>query len=202
MLKNRILLLGECPLLPRAHFQSQGWEFVVASSLVQAKSILSQGHFSLGIVQIDAQANALAKEALELSMVADLTMLALCPGEKLDTLSYQFRKAPILVLPLQTSRHLLIQVLDFLAKEGERSRRLQESIAKEKRKLQEEKLVAQAKMQLVSVCRWSEERAHQYVLKTAMDHSLTKGAAARLVLRKLELYENKKNKCDAPSRSD
>lgn len=201
MLKKKLLILQECPCLPMESFSGMEWEIFKADSAEQAKRQLSLSDFDLLAVSLQPKATALQQTVLELGMLHSLSALVFCPPERLDSLSYQYRNAPILLLPNKTSKTVLMQVVDYLAKSVEMKRRLQDSLNKEKRKLQDEKLVGQAKVQLVSLCRWSEERAHQYILKTAMDHSMTKAAAARQILRKLEriVNENQKNQCHAAS---
>lgn len=201
MLKKKLLLLQDCPCLPMELFSGLEWEIVMVESMEQARRQLSLSDFDLLAAELLPKASALQQAILELSMLHSLSSLVFCPSERLDSLSYQYRNAPILLLPNRTSRIIVQQVVDYLSKNVEMKRRLQDSLTKEKRKLQDEKLVSQAKVQLVSLCRWSEERAHQYILKTAMDHSMTKAAAARQILRKLEriVNENQKNQCHATS---
>lgn len=94
---------------------------------------------------------------------------------------------------------MLIQILDYMKKNAGTTRRLNESLAREKQKLHDEKILSQTKLQLVHWCRWSEEKAHQYILKTAMDNSLTKAAACIQIQRRLEklIEKNKKDAGDA-----
>lgn len=201
MLKKRMLLLGCCDALPLRKLCAQGWQTQSAISTTDARRRLSQGGCDLIVAQLERSQDGLAKDLLELCAISQISGLALVPPEKVDILTYQFRQAPIMVLPLLAPAHVLLQVLDYLGKEAVQHQVMQESLNKEKRRLQDERLVSQAKLQLVSHCRWSEEKAHQYILKTAMDNSLTKAAAAKIVLRKVEvlLSENSKNQCHASS---
>lgn len=201
MLKKRLLVLQECPVLPLEAFSGSEWEIVKADTLEKAKRLLGVSTFDLLAVQLQPKPSALGPGVLELSMLYSLSTVVFCPSERLDTISYQFRSAPILILPLQTPKTVLMQIMAYLSKNADTKRRLQDSINKEKRRFQDEKLVSQCKVQLVSMCRWSEEKAHQYILKTAMDHSMTKSAAARQIMRKLERIssESKKNQCNAAS---
>lgn len=180
-------------------FSNAGWKIIKVPNVEQAKRLLSQSSFDLIVVQLTSKASSLQQTVLELSMIHNTSALVLCPPTQTDTLSYQYRNALILTLPTRTSKTTLAQIADYLGKNAQNQRRLLESLNQEKRKFQDEKLVSQAKMQLVSLCHWSEEKAHQYILKTAMDHSMTKAAAARQILRKLEriVDENKKNQRNA-----
>lgn len=188
-------------MLPQDVFAASEWEIVNAETLEKAKRLLGTSTFDLLAAQLQPKSSALSAGILELSTIHSLSSVVFCPSEKIDTISYQFRSAPILVLPLQTPKTVLLQVMAYLSKTVDTKRRLQDSINKEKRRYQDERLVGQCKVQLVSLCRWSEEKAHQYILKTAMDHSMTKSAAARQIMRKLEriVNENQKNQCNAPS---
>lgn len=199
MLKKRLLLLADCPSLPAEAFPMAEWDITLAETEEKARRLLGSMSFDLMACELRKKGSSLAQTVLELSMVHSLSALVLCQADQVDSLSYQYRHAPIMILPLRTGKPVLKQVADYLRKNAENKRHLQDSLNQEKRKLQDEKLVSQAKVQLVSLCRWSEERAHQYILKTAMDHSLTKAAAARQILRKLEriVDEKQKNQCNA-----
>ncbi len=200
MLNRCLLMLSESADVEEV-FSKAGWKIVKAENIEQARRLLSQSSFDLIVAQLAPKSTALQQVVLELSMLHNTSALVLCPQNKTDTLSYQYRDALILTLSSRTSKTTLAQIADYLGKSAQSQRRLLESLNQEKRKLQDEKLVSQAKMQLVSLCHWSEDKAHQYILKTAMDHSMTKAAAARQILRKLEriVDESQKNKRDASS---
>lgn len=66
--------------------------------------------------------------------------LILCSPELVDTLSYQMRSVPILVLPVNTARTILVQVLAYLRKSIDEARRLSQSLMREKKKAQDEKI--------------------------------------------------------------
>ncbi|MDE5758862.1 MAG: ANTAR domain-containing protein [Allobaculum sp.] len=201
MLNRSLLMLSE-NIEVEDVFSQAGWKIVKAENIEQARRLLSQSSFDLIVAQLASKSTALQQIVLELSMLHNTSALVLCPQNKTDTLSYQYRDALILTLSSRTSKTTLAQIADYLGKSAQSQRRLLESLNQEKRKLQDEKLVSQAKMQLVLMCHWSEEKAHQYILKTAMDHSMTKAAAARQILRKLERIsadESQKNKRHASS---
>lgn len=195
MLNRSLLMLSESPEVEEV-FSQAGWKIVKAENIEQARRLLSQSSFDLLVAQLASKSTSLQQIVLELSMLHNTSALVLCPQNKTDTLSYQYRDALILTLSSRTSKTTLAQIADYLGKNAQSQRRLLESLNQEKRKLQDEKLVSQAKMQLVTLCHWSEDKAHQYILKTAMDHSMTKAAAARQILRKLEriVDESQKNK--------
>ena len=200
MLNRSLLMLSESVEVEEV-FSQAGWKIVKAENIEQARRLLSQSSFDLIMAQLAPKSTALQQIVLELSMLHNTSALVLCPQNKTDTLSYQYRDALILTLSSRTSKTTLAQIADYLGKSAQSQRRLVESLNQEKRKLQDEKLVSQAKMQLVLMCHWSEDKAHQYILKTAMDHSMTKAAAARQILRKLERIadESQKNKRHASS---
>ncbi len=195
MLNRSLLMLSESPEVEEV-FSQAGWKIVKAENIEQARRLLGQTSFDLLVAQLASKSTSLQQIVLELSMLHNTSALVLCPQNKTDTLSYQYRDALILTLSSRTSKTTLAQIADYLGKNAQSQRRLLESLNQEKRKLQDEKLVSQAKMQLVMLCHWSEDKAHQYILKTAMDHSMTKAAAARQILRKLEriVDESQKNK--------
>lgn len=197
MLKDKLLLLSECPIIPTELFHD--WQVGKAFTPELARRVLSASGADLLMLQTGTRASQKDKILLECSLTHGVSGLLLCPSERMDSLSYQFREAPVMVVPLQTPRHVLIQILDYMKKNAGTTRRLNESLAREKQKLHDEKILSQTKLQLVHWCRWSEEKAHQYILKTAMDNSLTKAAACIQIQRRLEklIEKNKKDAGDA-----
>lgn len=198
-MKKRVLILSECTKQLMDMLASLNWEITLEPQPEKARRLMATRSFSLLVAELSLKETPLQKTILELSALHAVNALVLCPHERMDMLNYQYQSAPILVLPVQTSSSILNQILLYMVKNGYVQSNLLEEVEKQKRRLKEEKEVFQTKIQLVTLLKWSEERAHQYILKTAMDHSITKAAAARQISRKLEriLHENQKNKCDA-----
>ncbi len=193
MLKDKLLLLSDCPLITTDLLS--GWQVGKAFTPELARRVLSASGADLLILQTGARAGVMDKILLECSLTHGVSGLLLCPSERMNSLSYQFREAPVMIVPLQTPRHVIAQILDYMKKNAGTTRRLNQSLAREKQKLRDEKIISQTKLQLVQWCRWSEEKAHQYILKTAMDNSLTKAAACMQIQRLLEkiIEKNKEN---------
>lgn len=193
-----MLLLGNADQLGLQKSGVSGWEVIPLLKTIDARRYLQTKGADLIVALMDRGNEAISKDLLEMSTISQKHALLVAPPEKVDVLTYQFRSAPVMILPMQTQTAVLTQILDYLAKETLNQQRMQNELAQAKRKATDEKLIAQAKMSLVSHCCWTEEKAHKYILKTAMDHSLTKAAAARLILRKVEmmLEEQQKKKED------
>ncbi|UNT96220.1 hypothetical protein [Allobaculum mucilyticum] len=199
MPSKTLLILDELPQLSDELLRNCGWNNFVRIDSASARRYLASSSADLIAVKVERRQSAVSPLVQELCALHKISGLILCPPELVDTLSYQMRSVPILVLPLNTAKTILIQVLTYLCKSVEEARRLSESLSREKKKAQDEKFISQVKVELALKCRWSEEKAHQFILKTAMDHSMTKVAAARQILARLERItsESKKDKRNA-----
>lgn len=193
-----LLILDELPQLSEDLLRNCGWNAVLRMDSSSARRYLASSSVDLIAVKVERRQSAIPSLVLELCALHQISGLILCSPELVDTLSYQMRSVPILVLPVNTARTILVQVLAYLRKSIDEARRLSQSLMREKKKAQDEKFISQVKIELALKCRWSEEEAHQYILKTAMDHSMTKVAAARQILARLERIssESKKDKRD------
>lgn len=63
---------------------------------------------------------------------------------------------------------------------------MEAQIRREKQRFQDEKLVSLCKIRLVEHYHWTEEKAHSYIGKAAMDHSTTRVNIARALLSRME----------------
>lgn len=197
-MKNTLLIMGTCSQIDQNALGSE-WEIVCFDDPERLRRFAACQQVDLLVASISQKSASLVTLINEICSLHQLNGLVFCTPERMDSLCYQFRNAPIMILPSRISAHVVCRVIDFMAKKARSERQMAQSLLKEKRRVQDEKLVSQAKVQLVSLCRWSEQKAHQYIQKTAMDHSMSKAAAARQILAKLErmVNENEKNKCDA-----
>lgn len=163
---------------------------VLAKTAVEGRQLLREKTFDLVLIQsplCDEHGVSLAKE---LSGVFNKYIMLLVPPSGLDQASWQTKDLPVFVLPSSTPLSSLVQAIDFLEKAALRQMKLEEALLKEKKRFAQEKTVSYCKIKLMETCAWSEQKAHDFILKTAMDHSLTKGAAAKSILRRIEMMSS------------
>lgn len=88
----------------------------------------------------------------------------------------------VLTLPKPTSPQMVAQALDFVCATRERLRRYEKTVSSVKDKMEEIRTVNRAKWLLIDVLKMSEEDAHRYIEKQAMDRCLTKSEIARNII--------------------
>ena len=63
---------------------------------------------------------------------------------------------------------------------------MERQLARTRDKYKELQVVSRCKLLLMENYQWTEEKAHRYIEKTAMDHSTTKVLVARILLDKMQ----------------
>lgn len=186
----KALIVSEKPedfsfLLPRALYD----HVATVSSAAAAKQAISEMDPDIVIVSEPLSDISASQCAGELSAVFENGILLCVPSVQLDRTVYQMRDLPVFVLSTPLDHTLASQAASFLEKSNHNQRRLKRMIQKEKKKLQDEKTIFQCKLKLVQHYHWTEEKAHQYLQKTAMEHGRTRLDVAKVLLRRFELIE-------------
>lgn len=189
MARRKLLLIAPTPNL-RELFSSMPYDITWMNTATRGKQALSDLDFDFIIIQSPLVDESAIQTANELSGLYGKHILLLVEMNNLDQASFLTQEQQVFVLPSSAGKVTILQAADFLEKSAQRQKRLEKALAREKQRFQEEKLIAYCKIRLVETCSWSEQKAHDYILKTAMDHSMTKSAAAKLLLRRIEILSN------------
>ena len=84
----------------------------------------------------------------------------------------------MLTLPKPTSPQMMLQCMELLCGTRERLRRMEQKTATIEEKMAEIRLVNRAKWQLIDQRGMTEQDAHRYIEKQAMDRCVTRRAVA------------------------
>ena len=87
------------------------------------------------------------------------------------------------VLPKPTSPQMMLQCMELLCGTRERLRRMEQKSASMEEKMAEIRLVNRAKWTLIEKQGMSEQDAHRYIEKQAMDRCVPKRVVAEEILR-------------------
>lgn len=122
---------------------------------------------------------------LALDLVGDGTVGVLLLVKEEHYSDVNARVAPFgaLVLPKPTSSAAVSQALNLLTATRERLRRFEQKTATIEEKMQEIRLVNQAKWLLIENLKMTETEAHRYIEKTAMDRCVTRREIAQSVIK-------------------
>lgn len=89
----------------------------------------------------------------------------------------------IYILPKPTSKQIIVQALDWMACTRERLRNLEKKSLSLEDKMQEIRIVNRAKWLLISELKMTENDAHKYIEKEAMDRCISKKAMAEEIIK-------------------
>lgn len=171
-------------LLPKGQYEAP----VLEVSAAKARQRLNLDSFSFVIIAAPLSDEYGIQTANEIASVYHQYVLLLVPREKLDQAEYQCREATVFVCSLPVQTGFVSQALSMLEKASRQNQQLQNELIKVRQKLQDEKTISHCKLKLIENYHWSEEKAHSYLGKAAMDHSTTRVHVARVLLNKMEAH--------------
>ena len=166
-----------CALLPETMFSP----VVTVGSEGAARRMLLERRFDLLLINAplpDAFGTRLAHTAAE----SDMGILLFVKAEQYDGVSLEMMRNGVLTLAKPASQHAVMQALRLLCASRERLHRLEKRTETLERKMEEVRLVSRAKWTLISRYAMTEEEAHRYIEKQAMDRCLTKREIANEIL--------------------
>lgn len=120
--------------------------------------------------------------AIDLCARTDAAVLLVVKNEQFEDIYSKVTEHGVLTLAKPTSTQLVRQSLRALCAVRERLRRVGEKQASVEEKIQEIRLVNRAKWALIQCLGMTEEAAHRYIEKRAMDERISRREAATRVL--------------------
>lgn len=171
---------NEClaPLLGSAHCEP----VVYAASIAAAKRLSLESQFDFIIINAPLPDDIGVKFAAQVSSGKSTVCLIFVKAELYAETRAKMTPLGVFTLPKPTSAVAITHGLDFLASARERLRGLEKSALSIEEKMEEIRLVNRAKWLLIEHLRMTEEDAHRYVEKQAMDSCLRKRDVAREII--------------------
>ena len=111
---------------------------------------------------------------MDISTKTDAIVLLLLKTDLYEQIHGQVQPYGVFTLPVPTPVQTLKQGLKWMAAARERLRRTQEKASTVEDKMEEIRLVNQAKWALIEQQRMTESEAHRYIEKQAMDRCMSK----------------------------
>ena len=187
MNKKKVLIVSSATEVYKDLFSHPEYDRpVIAGSGAEARRRLMNESFSLIVIGSPLPDEALHMCACEISAASEQNVLLFVPAESLDLIQYQCSEHSVFVLSVPVNRQMAGQVISFLDKVTRQNQKMRHELARQKQKMEDEKLIFRCKLRLIEHYHWSEEKAHRYITKTAMDHSTTKVHIARILMSKME----------------
>ena len=147
-----------------------------------ARRLLLEQSFDIVIVNAPLPDEFGTQLALELSETSGAGVLLLVKAEQYAELSARLTPNGILTLQKPTTPQLLTQTLQLLCGTRERLRRMEQKTASFEEKMAEIRLVNRAKCLLIERKAMTEQEAHRWIEKQAMDRCVSRKAIAEQIL--------------------
>lgn len=154
----------------------------VRCDAASARRALLENRFDIVIVNTPLPDEFGTALALDACADSGAGVLLLVRAELFPQVNEQASQGGVLTLPKPLSQTLVSQSLTLLRGTRERLRRMEQKTATLEEKMQEIRLVNHAKWVLIEQLKMTEEQAHKYIEKQAMDRCITRRAVAENIL--------------------
>ncbi len=158
----------------------------VAGSGSEARRLLLSRRFDLVIINSPLPDEIGLELSIYVSEKTYSSVILIVRGENFDTLSSRAEDYGVLTLVKPLSRQLLYQSLKLAVANRARLRLLEKENRKLQSKIEEVHVVNRAKWALIEYLKMSEDQAHHYIEKQAMDLRITMLAVAENILKTYE----------------
>lgn len=155
----------------------------MAGNAGEARRAAAEASFDLAVINTPLPDETGILLAEDLCGESSMGILLLVRAEHYPEVSVRASSFGILTLPKPTSAPLLRQSLMLLCGTRERLRRMERKTASMEEKMEEIRLVNRAKWLLIEQLKMTEQEAHRYIEKQAMDRCVTKKSVAESILR-------------------
>lgn len=153
-----------------------------AGSVAEARRMLLERPFDIVIISAPLPDEFGTKLALHIIERSSAGVLLLVKAEHYPDLAARLSPQGILLLQKPTTPALLLQSMQLLCGTRERLRRMEEKTATIEEKMAEIRLVNRAKWRLIQEQGLTEQEAHRYIEKQAMDRCVTRRTVAEEIL--------------------
>ena len=162
------------------------YPLTVVASISEAQRHILEEPYDLVIVNTPLPDDFGRKFAIEASNDRDAVTMLLVRSELYDETYDRVAEYGVLTLSKPTSAAMIKQTLDYMRATRERLYRMQKKNVSLEDKMAEIRLVNKAKWLLIESKKMTEEEAHKYIERTAMDLGLTKREVAQSIVRSNE----------------
>lgn len=166
-------------LLPGAEF----WPVTVVKSASEARRRMLEADFDIVIVNAPLPDDPGVRLAVDACMRSPAGVLLLVKRDMHDEVYYRVMESGVITLPKPTSEPIMAAMLRTLCSVRERLRHAEGRQNSVEKKIEELRLVNRAKWLLIECLHMTEEDAHRYISRRAMDKRVSKREAAEDILR-------------------
>ena len=153
----------------------------------EARRKMAEDDFSLVVINAPLRDESGEQLALWAAQSTDAGVLLLVKAEIADEVSARVEDSGAMVLPKPISRQFFCQSLKFVSAARRRMRGLKNENTRLQKKIDDIRLVDRAKCVLIQYADFTEQQAHRYIEKKAMDQRVSRREVAEDILR---IYES------------
>ena len=154
-----------------------------AHSAGEARRSLLEGAFDLVLIQTPLRDEFGSRLATDICQSSGVGVLLFVKSEVYDDVYAKVMEHGVMVLPVPTSTQMVAQTLRILCAARERLRRMEEKQATVEEKIEEIRAVNRAKWLLIERLGMTENEAHRYIEKQAMDLRLPRKEIAENIIK-------------------
>ena len=166
------------PLLPESRFSPVRFE----GSVNVAKRLMLERGYDFVVVNSPLPDEVGTRFAIDVCSESNVVALLFVKSELYTAAHNKVAEHGVYVLPKPVSKAVIAQGLDWMIATRERLRRLEKKTVSIEEKMQEIRLVNRAKWILISELKMTEEDAHKYIEKQAMDRCVSKREVAEDII--------------------
>ncbi len=163
--------------------ESEYFPVHTAKSCGEARRILTEKQYDFVLINTPLPDDFGVRLAVDITAESDTGILLFVKGELYDDILAKVTDYGVLALPKPTPQAMIRQSLKLLCATRERIARYEEKQLSFEEKMEEIRLVNRAKWRLIECLKMTEEQAHRYIEKQAMDERLSKRAVAEAIIK-------------------
>ena len=155
-----------------------------AKNAGQARRSVLEKAYDMVIVNAPLTDEFGTRLCMDISLSPGTVAVILAPSEIYDEIVHKSAPHGVFVIKKPASQQTVIQSLSLLISARERLRSVEKKAGKAENKLEEIRVVNKVKWYLIDDEDMSENDAHKYIEKAAMDSGITKMQAAQIIIEK------------------
>ena len=165
-------------LLPESRYHP----VTTAADVTGARRYLLESSYDIVVINAPLPDDFGTRLALDVCENSGTGVLLFLRAEHYPDITARVSPYGILTVSKPTSAAIITQSLQLLCGTRERLRRMEQKTASIEEKMQEIRLVNRAKWRLIGQLKMTEDEAHRYIEKQAMDRCVTKRTIAESIL--------------------
>ncbi len=147
-----------------------------------ARRYVLERYYDLVIINAPLPDESGEELALDIVEQCDASVLMVVPQDIFEDVLDRVTEQGIMVMPKPSPKGRIDKSVRFLVATQNKLHKLEAKVAKAEEKLEEMRVVNKAKLVLINKKKMSEDEAHRYIGKLAMDNGISRGRAAERIL--------------------